>query len=105
MKKTFKEISTSCFSGITVLTTYEEIVRQIGEPQHIGSGDNKVQYKWDCETEDGTLFTIYDWKEYEHDVKDAGNIWWHIGAVPGNFTKKVYNELTEHFATVKGVCV
>ena len=106
MKKLNHTHYSGCYADIMVLTTYNEIVRQFGDPTEIGSGDDKVQFTWDFETEDGVHFYMYDWKEYDGFGNDE-NIWWHIGQVGGNdFWKpgdheKVVNELKKHFATVK----
>ena len=106
MKKLNHTHHSGCYADIKVLTTYNEITRQFGEPTVIGSGDDKVQYTWDFKTENGVHFYMYDWKEYDGFGNDE-NIWWHIGRVfgknawkPGDY-KNVVNELKEHFATVK----
>ena len=40
--------------------------------------NEKSQYEWHFETNDGDVFTIYDWKEYyDHDSNVELN--WHIG--------------------------
>lgn len=70
------------FHGQTFRATVNEIARVCGEPTEYGDPGDKVQYEWDMETEDGTVFTIYDWKEYRHYSKDA-TIEWHIGAHSG----------------------
>jgi hypothetical protein len=53
--------------------TYNQLVSRFGEPD--GGGD-KTTVEWVLKFEDGTVATIYDWKEcstpmYEYD--------WHIG--------------------------
>jgi len=53
------------FHGVTIHTSYNKLVEAIGKPQcEDNSGEDKVNFDWDCETEDGIFFTIYDWKEY-----------------------------------------
>ena len=52
---------------------YEELVAVFGEPD---AGGDKTTVEWVLKFEDGTVATIYDWKEcstpmYEYD--------WHIG--------------------------
>jgi hypothetical protein len=72
-------IGTSFFND-TVNCSYNDLVRIIGLPQYEdNSGEEKVNYEWDCELEDGTPFTIYDWKEYQR-ISNDQNIEWHIGA-------------------------
>ena len=52
---------------------YHQLVEVFGEPE--GGGD-KTTVEWCLEFEDGTVATIYDWKEYETPL---GNYNWHIG--------------------------
>jgi hypothetical protein len=80
------------FHGQTFRATVNEIARVCGEPDEYGDPDDKVQYEWGMETEDGTVFTIYDWKEYRRYSKDA-TIEWHIGAHNGFSAQKGLEEL------------
>ncbi len=52
---------------------YEDLVAVFGEPE--GGGD-KTTVEWCLAFEDGTVATIYDWKEYETPM---GLYSWHIG--------------------------
>lgn len=52
---------------------YHQLVEVFGEPD--GGGD-KTTVEWCLEFEDGTIATIYDWKEYETPM---GLHRWHIG--------------------------
>jgi hypothetical protein len=52
---------------------YEELVAVFGEPE--GGGD-KTTVEWCLAFEDGTVATIYDWKEYETPMYEYN---WHIG--------------------------
>ena len=52
---------------------YHEMVEVFGEPD--GGGD-KTTVEWCLQFEDGTVATIYDWKEYETPM---GCYDWHIG--------------------------
>jgi hypothetical protein len=56
-----------------VLTTYDTLVELFGEG--IGPGD-KTTAEWVLEFDDGTVATIYDWKEYETPM---GLYRWHVG--------------------------
>ncbi len=63
-----------------VKTTYANLVEQLGEPDRSWE---KSTAHWTIEASDGTVATIYDWKndftpEYEYD--------WHIG---GQYNNKV----------------
>ncbi len=83
---------TTSFHGHEVRTSVNEIIKVCGEPKWTGSVDDKVQYEWLMQTEDGTPFTIYDYKEYRHYSKDE-LINWHIGGIRGLDTLKGSDEL------------
>jgi hypothetical protein len=46
------------------------------------------------ETEDGTIFTVYDWKEYRR-LEEGEDIEWHVGGRSGADTEKALNEIAE----------
>ena len=72
--------SGTSFHGHTVNCSYNDLVNAIGLPQYAGNtGKDKTNYEWDLELEDGTVFTIYDWKEYER-ISNDQHIEWHMGA-------------------------
>ena len=50
-----------------------QLIEVFGEPD--GGGD-KTTVEWCLEFEDGTVATIYDWKEYD---TPTGLYQWHIG--------------------------
>ena len=52
---------------------YHQLVEVFGEPE--GGGD-KTTVEWCLSFEDGTVATIYDWKEYDTPL---GLYQWHIG--------------------------
>lgn len=56
--------------------------------------DDKVNYEFDLETEDGIPFTIYDWKEGEYLPTDM-KIHYHIGARTPEESKRVSEILKE----------
>lgn len=59
-----------------VETQYDTLVRVFGEPTMEGGIDDKSFCQWNLEFEDGTVATIYDWKE---DVLPTGLYNWHVG--------------------------
>tara|TARA_Y100000389_G_scaffold94442_1_gene91077 strand:+ start:3578 stop:3889 length:312 start_codon:yes stop_codon:yes gene_type:complete len=67
------------FHGQTIYTSVEALTEAYGEPHNYGDPDDKVQYAWDMELQDRTVFTIYDWKEYRCYEENA-TIEFHIGA-------------------------
>jgi len=56
-------------------TTYKQLVKVFGKPQHTESGDDKVQAEWTGRI-NGLDFSIYD---YKSDCKPQTNTEWHIG--------------------------
>ena len=73
-----KNFSGTSFHGHTITATYNELVDALGGKPQYTHGD-KSNYDWVCETENGTVFTVYDWKEYRN-FGDDEKIEWHIGA-------------------------
>jgi hypothetical protein len=56
-----------------ISATYDQLVERFGQPD--GGGD-KTTVEWCLAFEDGTVATIYDWKEWETPL---GKYNWHIG--------------------------
>ena len=56
-------------------TTYDKLVKLLGEPL-CGSSDGKTTCEWILEFEDGTVATIYDWKQ-KQTPKD--HFYWSVG--------------------------
>ena len=52
---------------------YHQLVEVFGEPE---AGGDKTTVEWCLSFEDGTVATIYDWKEYD---TPTGLYHWHIG--------------------------
>ncbi len=78
MKQTTKSTSGTHFLDVTVFASRNELITICGQPQS-SSGDDKSRYCWDMETEDGGIFTIYDWKDlFIRELDEPIN--WHIGS-------------------------
>lgn len=75
------------YYGHTVRAKLSELRKLFGEPS-LGD-DDKVQYDWTLQTYDGTIFTIYDWKEGR--FADDKEIEWHIGGFNPVDTHKAKN--------------
>lgn len=56
-----------------VTAYYHQLVEQFGQPEF---GGDKTTAEWCLQFEDGTVATIYDWKEYE---TPTGLYRWHVG--------------------------
>lgn len=79
MRNTTHSANGTSFHDHTVSATLEQLIQVCGQPHAWGSADEKSQYDWYMETEDGKVFTIYDWKEYR-EIDEDEVIQWHIGA-------------------------
>ena len=64
--------SGTCLQGY-VTTTYATLVKELGEPI---TDIEKSTAHWNIEAPDGTVATIYDWKEWR---TPQGEYEWHVG--------------------------
>ena len=79
MKKTKESATQTSFHKVTITTTVNELTRVLGEPTYqTNDGEDKTNFEWVCETIDGDVVTIYDWKEYRSIGKDE-EIEFHLG--------------------------
>ena len=82
------DVCGTCLQG-TINTSYDRLVELFGEPTRGESGDGKVQVEWAVKFNDGTLATIYDWKE---DKTASAVTEWHVG---GYTQHALYNVIDE----------
>lgn len=79
-KLTNKSNMGTSYHMMNIVTTVNKLIDAIGAPQiEDNNGQDKVNVEWICELSDGTVFTIYDWKEYRPLEYDE-EIEFHIGA-------------------------
>ena len=79
-KKTYKSADGTSFHGTTIRATVNQLISAFGEPSDdSNTGEDKVNFEWDMETEEGEVFTIYDWKE-GRPLRLDEYVVWHIGA-------------------------
>jgi hypothetical protein len=80
MKQTTKSAGGTSFHDITIQATVKELREALGTPMDANnSGQDKVNFEWVAETETGSVFTVYDWKEYRS-LREDELVDWHIGA-------------------------
>jgi hypothetical protein len=92
-KSTNQSTSGTSFHNSVINASVNELIAVLGEPHYQSNdGQDKVNFEWDCETEDGDVFTIYDWKEYRSISKDE-SIEWHIGGNSGFVTSTAVEEV------------
>ena len=93
MKKTFKETNGTSFHDTVIEATVNELKHIPGEPDYDGNdGRDKVNFVWEMETDNGDVFTVYDWKEYR---SLSGNevVEWHIGGRSKDITEQAKREI------------
>jgi hypothetical protein len=93
MKRTDKIANGTSFHDHTFTATVDDLRNVLGQPQfESNDGQDKCNFDWIMETEDGTVFTVYDWKEYRQLAEDEV-IEWHIGGRSGADTEKALLEI------------
>lgn len=93
MKKSDQNPSGTSFHDSVIIATVAQLRKIIGEPEdETNDGNDKVNFEWNCETEEGDVFTVYDWKEYRRLSEDE-EIEWHIGGHSRSVTEKAAQEL------------
>lgn len=99
MKKTTKEATGTSFHGSTINATVNELTAILGKPDcYTNDGEDKVNFEWEMETDNGDIFTVYDWKEYRPLDKDE-IIRWHIGGMSEGITTQAQAELVSALTT------
>jgi hypothetical protein len=93
MKPTTKSANGTSFHFTTFDCTVAILRKILGEPVcEYNDGSDKVNIEWEMETDDGDVFTVYDWKEYkalsEHEL-----IQWHIGGMSKSITEQAKREI------------
>lgn len=83
--------------GMVVNDTTEGLTKKLGlKPNYYEPDDDceKTTREWDLTLQDGTPFTIYDWKEYRV-YDDDETIEWHIGTRNKEEQEKVRKALSD----------
>ena len=89
-----KDTNMTSYFGVEFVTTPNELTNLFGESTYGNNhGEDKVNMQWICETEDGNVFTIHDYKYYRP-LKMNEPIRWHIGGYSKEVTEKALIELT-----------
>jgi hypothetical protein len=99
IKKTNKSLDGTSFHGATFSATLADLQVILGAPNSGGDHHDKVQNEWELELEDGTVFSVYDWKEYRR-YTDKETIEWHIGGMNLKDTFVAQDALVEALATM-----
>ena len=99
IKKTNKSLDGTSFHGATFSATLADLQVILGAPNGGGDHHDKVQNEWEMELEDGTVFSLYDWKEYRR-YTDKETIEWHIGGMNLKDTFVAQDTLVEALDTM-----
>lgn len=93
MKQTKQEPNGTSFHSHTITASVSQLRSILGEPKYSDNdGTDKVNFEWLMETETGSVFTVYDWKEYRP-LNETEIINWHIGGKDASTTLSAKYEL------------
>jgi hypothetical protein len=98
MKQTEKSPDGTSFHDTTFDCSISTLRKILGEPQYeCNDGSDKVNFDWTMETDEGDVFTVYDWKEYRA-LNENELIQWHIGGMSKRITDQAKREIREAIA-------
>jgi hypothetical protein len=93
MRYTTKSAAGTSFHGDTFTATVSDLRKILGAPKFENNdGKDKTNFDWTMETEDGKIFTVYDWKYYRP-LDENELVEWHIGGNGGITTSAALNEI------------
>jgi hypothetical protein len=88
-------VNGTSFHDVTIITSINQLTNLLGEPSiEDNSGEYKVNVEWEVITEEGTVGTIYDWKEYRRLDRDD-IVEFHIGGFNKSDTLIVKDKLKQ----------
>jgi hypothetical protein len=95
MKKTLQSVNGTSFHDTTIKFSVSTLTKILGEPRYSGNdGNDKTNFEWQMETDNGDVFTVYDWKEYRP-LNESEIIEWHIGGMNKNITETAVREIMD----------
>lgn len=101
MKPTTKSANGTSFHGTKITTSVQKLRKVLGEPKYsANSGEDKVNFEWQAETESGDVFTVYDWKEYRS-IEEDERVEFHIGGHTNNATVEALDEILKALAEIE----
>jgi len=100
-KQTIHSANGTSFHDTVITTTVNKLIKALGKPVHgDNNGSDKINFEWKMELEDGTLFTVYDYKEYRKlDLDEL--IEFHIGGFDVFDTEKALWVISHELEQVK----
>jgi len=105
MKPSLQSASGTSYHRHSINATVEELTNILGTPRDdSNTGRDKVNYEWVAELDNGCLpgsvFTVYDWKEYRPIFTDEP-ITWNIGGHSKAVTAAAQVELETALRTLR----
>ena len=92
-KKTYQSTDGTSFHGVTIRASVDQLISAFGDPSmEYNTGEDKVNFEWEMETDEGEVFTIYDWKE-GRPLRSDEIVTWHIGAKSKSVSNVAEREL------------
>ena len=93
-KQTNQSANGTSFHDVTIKASVNQLINGSGEPHWVNNtGEDKVNFEFIFETEEGDVFTIYDWKHYRSlDLDEI--IEWHIGSHSRMISWDAQDEIT-----------
>ena len=88
------QINGTSFHGYTILASANDIRSKLDIDVTCYGGD-KTNFEFDLELEDGTPFTLYDWKEGDW-VDEDTTLYYHIGSQTRLGSRMALEALKEH---------
>ena len=100
-KQTTQSPIGTSFHDTIINASVNDLTKVLGEPQYDANhGTDKINFEWMMELNDGSVFTVYDYKEYR--VLDKREIiGWHVGGLNGLVTERAKGFIKEALSGVK----
>lgn len=100
MKPTNQEVDGTSFHDTVFICSVSTLRKVLGAPAiESNDGENKVNFEWFMETDNGDVFTVYDWKEYRT-LNEFDPIEWHIGGHMAAVTEQAKREIRNAIAKI-----
>lgn len=89
MTRSTKGTEGTNYQGVRITTSIDSLVEVIGLPSYTSNDEDYVTHIWDCETEEGIVFTIYTFVTEDDDssLETTFRI--------GSFSKSISNKAKE----------
>jgi len=102
-KHSNKSICGTSFHGVTFSATPNQLIKLFPNSYHgSNDGQDKTNFYFNLETDNGDLFTIYDWKFYRPLEMDEV-IGWHIGAMSEHISLIAKAEILAMLETISDI--